>query len=720
MNMEENSVCKKRIYFLLLLSIFLILAFLVRGCHPGADAPFDLSWSQGPSTDPSYYLEPAISLVKSGELSPISKSWNAPGYYMLYLPTLYIFGTGFTQVNLTTVVISLIGFFFFFLILYRMGDRMTLVFASIFWVFSFFWAMYNRVPIIYTAMIMYMLIALYFWYLGTTKPIYYIFSWAILIIATLYVRVIAVVLVPVFVVGHLIFFVAKARDKGKELKKVLIPLIAIALGGVVLMIVMGWLLDISLIDVARGRVIVHLRGELFGDDTLLHFFNLGASGGLVDFQPMVFFLAYISIIIYIRDLLGENHKMARIDFKDPNELIRLIFLLWLVIGGLATIFFKYAPPRYYLFLMPPMFFMAGHTLSRFLDPRPRVEMGYGYYLLLLLWLLFLNFKLLLKVVVYFSSNFVTLVRGLALSEATARSFALLINFFSSFFLLLSISLIASLIIMLIFYLFDRKVRKEDDLVIRRGTRVFVSVVILSIFIFYQGGMYINWSRNPHYTLHNTSVSLEGILGPGALLAGSYAHPLTMENDLDRVYMTFIRPDSEAPCERFEKMGVTHLIIDTESGLDYIIEYYPDTRHCLDYLETLYVRGVPIVLYRYKGNEDYSPTDYEKARGLMASNDYPGAGELLSRFLAKNPDSPPALVSLGRCLIGTGDLAGANNALKRAIEVNPDNMEAHFEMGKLLNYMGDKRGALFHYGEAIRLYPDNDDIRKKIDELIDGT
>ncbi len=702
----------RKIKWIVLFFVFFILSFAVRGIFPSADAPLDLSWSQGPSTDAAYYLAPAVNLVKKGVLEPISKVWNSPGYYILYLPTLFLFGVGYAQVNLTTVMISLLGFVFFFLILKRMGDEKALISASIFWAFTYLWAMYNRIPIIYTVMIAYMLLAAYLWYIGTKRPVFFILAWITLIFTILFVRVIAVALVFAFLLSHLMLYISKAKPKGSNVIRG-VAIIMLSAAAFVVVILLGRFFDISPLDVAMGRVKAHLREDVMGDSLLFYLFNFGASGGIIERLPVVSILTYTYILIFIKDTMAK-----RLNFKDGADVMKVVFLALFVLGALLTILFKYAPTRYFLFLLPPMFILAGLTISRFIEPKERVNLGHGYYIILIIWLVFLIFKVLLSVLFYFIKNYSTFVLGFGLSEVAAGMFGAIINFFGSFYLLLSFSLILSVLIMAAIFLIDRAAeRKKKKYLIRSGVRVVLAASIFILFFYFQAKMYVNWAKNPRYTLSKTSQALGVILSPDARLSGPYAHPLTMENNLDRLYMTFFRPNETPPCERFENWGATHLIIDTRNGLGYIQAYYPDTFDCLNLIETFYIRGNAVDLYSFVGAEGYIPTDYERARLLMASGDFVSAEKLLLEFIKESPGVAFPYVSLARCLMGLGDIAGAEEALIEALKIDPDNMMAHWGMGQVYELKGDLNGALSHYTEALALYPESNRIKEKIEEII---
>ncbi len=709
------SVNRKKI-LLFVFVVFLLLSAVIRMIHPGADAPFDLSWSQGPSTDASYYIEPAVSFVKGGELKPISSIWNAPGYYILYLPFLLLFGVGYAQLNLITAAISLLGFVFFFLILVdlpkREDDIKTALFASVFWAFTTFFAMYNRIPLIYTAMIFYMLVSAWLWFLGTKKPLFFILSWIVIFAAVLYVRVIAVALVPAFLMGHILLFFGEGEGSRNRVIRA-VTLLAIAAAGIALVLLVGKLFNLSPLDIALARVKAHLKEDIFGDGLIVYFFNLGQSGGITRYLPVVSLLAYSYIIVFVRDVFAK-----RLDFNDGKDVMKVVILAWAVFGAFYTILFKYAPPRYFLFLMPPLFILAGMTCARLLAPEKKAEFGYGYYFVLLFWLLFLIFRVLLIVFSYFMVNFMTFAVGFRLSAEAVGRFNALIEFFSSFYLLLSISLILSLSIMAVIYLIDRAgEKKEEELTVRRGIRIAFVVASMACFLYYQGAIYRRWAANPHYTLVNTSRELARLVNDDAIVAGPYAHPLTIENNLRHIYMTFTRPKSKPPCERFKDSNATHLIIDSKNGLVYIERFYPETFECLDLMETFYVRGNAVGLYKYKDNPEYKPTYFERAQLLMASGEFDKAEELLLKSVEGKAPTSAGYASLGRCRVMLKERDKAEEALGKAIETSPDNLPAHWGLGQLLEARGDREGALSHYLSVLELYPESRVVKEKIRGLI---
>ena len=704
-----STETKKRMFLIFLL--FLILSAAVRLIYPSADAPFDISWSQGPSTDPSYYLSPAVEVARGGAFKAISNSWNTPGYSIFYLPAFLLFGVGFAQANLTTALLSLVAFFFFFLILRSIEDEKTLFFACLFWALTYLWAMFNRIPIIYTTMVMYMLISVWLWLKGTKRPFYFVIAWAILVIAMLYIKVIAAALVPAFLVGHLVIYLSRGKP-GRSTATTGILILLFSGIAVFIIVLMAKFFDLSPIDVAAGRIRTHIREDLFGDNILLYIFNFGASGGVIEKNPITAFLAYCYLIYFVKDLFQK-----RFDLSGRKDLVMVVFMTWMIFGAVATIFFKYAPPRFFLFLYPPMFILAAAALSRLLEPAPRQNLGYGFYLVLPFWLIFLVFRFQLITLVYVAENYEAFVVGMGISVTTAQKILSVLNFASSFYFLLSISLIVSIVITAVNFLIDRRAAVgKPKLVVRQGLRMAVAGVVIFIFLIGQGSMLWTWFTKPRHTLLEASRAIGVMVGKDAKISGTYAHPLTMENDRKRIYMTFWDRKLAAPCDRFKKSAVTHLAIDTINGLAYIDANYPETYSCLVLIDTFYIRGNPVDLYLYTGAQGYTPSDYERAVLLMRSENWRAAAELLSQVIKQHPDLAQAYVSLGRCMIRLGDMAGAKEALTTALAIDPDNMVAHWGLGQILEKNGDLRGALVHYREASVLFPANKSIKKRLAEL----
>lgn len=695
---------------MLIFLVGLALTGLVRGVHPAADAPFDLSWSQGPSTDPAYYLEPAISLVETGEIQSISKNWNAPGYYLLYLPAVWLFGSSNAVINLTTVFIGLVGFVFFFLLARRTDDEPTVIFATLLWAISYFWIMYTRIPLVYTAMITYMLAAVYLWVLGLKKPLWFIPAWIVLLVAIIWVRVIAVALVPAFVVGHGAALYERFKDRKRLISTVFGTMVVLVVAGV-LVVIASLYLDFNPVLTALGRIKVHMREGMTGDRVLFYLFNLGQSGAIFLWLPVASLMSYLYLLMFMGDLVTR-----KLDFADPDSVIRLMMVVWLVFGALSTILFEYAPPRYFLFLMPPMFYTAGCALSRLINPPPRVEYEYGYYILLIFWVVFLTFKLLYTTLFYFIKNFDTFVVGLSMTEKGIARFEGIIEFFSSFYLLASLSLIMGIAVALVVFSYRRSDRYTDSGAIRKSVRLATVGVLLILCITYQGSMYASWVVRPHYTMSSFSRELGDMLGEDAILAGPYAHVMTLENDLDAVYMSFFVPGMSSPCDRFEAAGATHLIIDVKNGLPYLEESYPEAFECLEFVNTVYIRGNGVDLYRYTGAEEYTPSDFERAVELIRGGNQAEAIPLLEGVTAEYPRDAIPVVFLALAKQQLGDTDEAYALLLYAIELNPDNMKAYFGLANILEIRGDRSVAAVYYRKCLELFPESQSLREKIQEL----
>ena len=700
----------KKTRWILIFLIGLALAGLVRGVHPAADTPFDLSWSQGPSTDAAYYLEPAVSLVETGKAEVIHRNWDAPGFSMLYVPAIYLFGSSNAVINLNTVQISLIGFVFFFLIVRRTDDERTVVFATLFWALSYFWIMYTRIPLVYTAMISYMLAATYLWMLGLKKPLWFIPAWAVLIMAILSVRVIAVALVPALVLGHGAALYGRFKDRKRMLSMVFGTMAVLVVVGA-LVIIASVYLDFNPVLTALGRIKTHMREGMTGDRVLFYLFNLGQSGAIFLWLPIVSLMSYLYLLMFMGDLIKK-----RLDFTETDHVMRLVMVVWLVFGALSTILFEYAPPRYFLFLMPPMFYTAGCAVSRILNPPPRAEYELGYYILLILWIVFLTFKLLYTTLFYFIRNFDTFVVGLGMSGTGIARFEGIIDFFSSFYLLASISLIVGISVSLAVFAYRRREGYIHGRPIRMGVRLAAAGVLLLLFLGHQGSMYLKWFNWPRYTMSSFSRELGDLLGDDAVLAGPYAHVMTLENDLDAVYMTFADPATGPPCDRFEKTGSTHVIIDTKNGLPYLEELYPETFECLVYIDTLYIRGNGVDIYRYIGAEEYTPSDFEAAVDLIRRGHQKEAIGLLEGVAAKYPGDATPLVFLALAKLQLGDVEEAGVLLLDAININPDHMKAYYGLANIMEIRGDRVAAAAYYRKSLELFPESQNLRDKIQEL----
>jgi len=700
----------KKTRWMLIFLVGLILAGLVRSAHPAADAPFDLSWSQGPSTDAAYYLEPAISLIETGEAQSISRGWNAPGYYLLYVPAIGLFGSSNAVINLTTVFIGLFGFVFFFLIARRTNDELTVICATFFWAVSYFWIMYTRIPLVYTAMITYMLAAMYLWMMGLKKPLWFIPAWIVLIAAILWVRVIAVALVPALVAGHGAALYGRFKDRKRMLSMVFGTMVVFVVAGA-LVLIASLYLDFDPVLSALGRIKVHMREGMTGDRVLYYLFNLGQSGAIFLWLPVVSLMSYLYLLMFMGDIVTK-----KLDFTDTDSVIRLVMVVWLVFGALSTILFEYAPPRYFLFLMPPMFYTAGCAFSRLLNPPPRVEYDYGYYIMLIFWIVFLAFKLLYTTLFYFIRNFDTFVVGLSMSEAGIIRFERTIEFFSSFYLLASISLLVGISVALAVFSYRRSKRYKDGGTIRKSVRLATVAVLLVLCITYQGSMYASWLIWPHYTMSSFSRELGDVLADDAVLAGPYAHVMTLENDLDAVYMTFIEPGKLFPCDRLEAAGATHLIIDVKNGLPYLEELFPEAFECLEFVDTIYVRGNGVDLYRYIGADEYVPTDFERAVELIRQGNQEEAIALLEGVTADYPQDAIPLVFLALAKLQIGNTDEAHGLLLHAATLNPDHMNAYFGLASIMEIRGDRSAAVAYYRKCLELFPESRHLREKIQEL----
>jgi hypothetical protein len=72
---------------------------------------------------------------------------------------------------------------------------------------------------------------------------------------------------------------------------------------------------------------------IFGDNILLYIFNIGTSGGVIEKNPVISFLAYCYLLFLIKDFFQKRIKLS-----DTRDLVMVLFTVWLLFGAAATIF----------------------------------------------------------------------------------------------------------------------------------------------------------------------------------------------------------------------------------------------------------------------------------------------------------------------------------------------------------------------------------------------
>lgn len=119
-----------------------------------------------------------------------------------------------------------------------------------------------------------------------------------------------------------------------------------------------------------------------------------------------------------------------------------------------------------------------------------------------------------------------------------------------------------------------------------------------------------------------------------------------------------------------------------------------------------------------GMDAESRRDFERATGLLSSQDYGKAIELLEKVVARSPGVTAPYVNLALAYQHTGQPAQAEQSLKTALAMMPGHPVASNEYGLLLRKAGRFAEARAIYEHALADFPDYHPVRRNLGILCD--
>ena len=227
-------------------------------------------------------------------------------------------------------------------------------------------------------------------------------------------------------------------------------------------------------------------------------------------------------------------------------------------------------------------------------------------------------------------------------------------------------------------------------------------------------------ETPEQSMRHAGEEIARILLPNSRLIGPYAHALTVDNHISAGHLQTMAPGHYK--EALQRLGATHLVAYADDDTPRNEYWFENEGVPLELIETFYVRGEKVLLYRIGGLGERPRSAYEEAVAAAGMGDPDAAAEHLRQVLTADLDSAAAWSALGFLHQRKGELQPAYFCYTSAIESDPYRVAAHISLAQLYMGRGFKREALEHLQAVLRACPSNEDIRSDVKRLkaeVDG-
>lgn len=493
----------------LALVVLALLLVDLRALHLAADPPVDLGPSGGAWTDPGEWAHNARNKLLYGAWvwDEVNFMYVSPVTTLAYYLVFRLFGVGYPQVGLVSVLFSLVTLPLFYLSLRAALGRGGALLAVLLLGGSSLYVTYNRVGLVETPAVFFQVLTLYLAERGTRDARFFALAGATSLVP-LVVKMQMAYIFPAALLAVLLWSLgwSPRPDGTRSLRPVALFLAGAAAGLLVL----------------AGLWLVPYRAEIqwrLANEWRLHALpmTVGRLGRNVLRNPFFVYFLGSPVLVLLAGLGFCGVLLRLLRGREPVPFAHLFAAWWFAGGFTYLAISQYRPLRYYVSLVPPLTILAAGALVRLWrarattvpPPGPLAVWVYGGAAFLA--------GLTAAGYLYARSTAVQDVLGvLGLYPLTERELALG-----------TAALVLAAAALVFRFLAPGAGRWLGRL--PAWTPRAVATLLVAALLVGEGVRYVEWKRARTYKLVSISRALGARLPPGAVLAGIYAPILTLEN-----------------------------------------------------------------------------------------------------------------------------------------------------------------------------------------------
>ncbi|GIK41670.1 MAG: hypothetical protein BroJett011_55030 [Chloroflexota bacterium] len=579
------SKISHRTYLAAFITILLVAAAM-RLYALTADAPIYLTRSQDLNTDGPNTIGQARDWLLFGT-QPLL--YNQPGLTWLAYVFFSILGIGYWQANLIAVTSSLLAIVFIAAFAHQHFGRRAALVSAFLMTLNFPFLIYNRIPMVYTPLACGLAVALYCWGRGLRRSWWFFLSGLVTLLCVLYIKIAGVTFLAAALFG--LFILAWRRWQQRQ-PEVWTPLL-LFLAGAALMAGIGW---VHLFRVTTVQAILpsDVATRTFNPEhgleenvrfAVVSIFQLGIYSGFFVRIFVLFALAYGYLLYRGSQLLGKNRSAL-----PMSEIMVLLYLTFTIFMLLAS---NSQPFRFMIALIPPMSLAAALALETWLrSDRIVLPARFGRFQLVVI----------LMGLTYFFYQFLAgaLKLGSALYLGTSLVDYRVILDLPILFALLIVSLFLALAGILAFIWWLGAGKRAHLRLPSPAVRGLIALLVVAAVVLGDLYQYWAWAKDPQFSIVEASHQITRDVGQKALLGGSYAYVLTLENDLPA--RPFYSYNTNVPPGKIDPK-ITHIAVDADSVLKDapfneagLYKIYPEDMKHAKFVKSYTLRGYLINLY----------------------------------------------------------------------------------------------------------------------------
>jgi len=679
---------------LVIVACILAVVVFLRLSYLSYDPPGDIFWSQDLWTDPPQYTSYARSAVLYGQWNPLNEN---------------MYGSGFWQSNLVGVLFSLGAIFFFSLAVARLKNQTAGILCALFLGVNYIFLTYGRVPFLENAMNFWLALAVFFVARGLGKPRCAAAAGLAVGLAAFFGKMIALHALPALLIFAL-FANWRNSDK-KQAEKWYLPTIYLAAGFVVVAIFWYLYVYANIEGSYFAEKSTALYGSPEGLQSVSGFFNrlfsFGSDTRLFIRLPVIAVFGFVGLAMAFLPAACPGRFAERLRRIRPGYLLAG---LWFWAAYLALMPWNYRPLRYQTVLLLPLAGAAAMVLS---DMLRRVRGGASQPFAIsqpwsvVLGTLFFTLPIYHLVTVPFAQP--------PIGTFDPTSALLAVVFSSAGAFIISVS-------------WKKIVSAWQRLILRaRLPEIIIAVAVIAAIVI-QGRMILRWWEHRQQAMVTASRDLGQVLGPDAVVVGSYATGLTLENQLKNVvYMFGVAKINHT---LFHDYPITHLAVIDDNRKGRVFTDYPDIAGRARRVTSYVIGNRPVGIFRvaeHSPNEiarKYQATAYENAMRCYDIYDEDSMFIYINRFAREHPNSYNVHRFRGLYFMRDSTFDSASLYFEKALDVYPDDYATQHRLGHCEMILFEQTGDITHmqkaqrrFREVLRLRPDDPALRASLELII---
>ena len=676
----------KKTTYIVLTSILFLVGIYFWSQNLGADPQIHFKGiSKGITTDPAHYVYHARNKILFNEFdifndpqwSVFKHSINSYTSYAIFSIT----NVSYANTNIVGIILSITGLFFFLAGLYDKKRLYHLLLFTILYLSNFILFTYGRVPFLENALIFYFSIAYFIHTKWPDKTWSLILTGVIVSLATLTGKVFGLLLLPA-----LVFSVYFSENKKKNLSISYIVISTIVSFAICAFLIYGsdFKYFLGLVSEQGGKLRGFPNGLRSPWAFVSHLLNFGAGNRLfyINFD-LLLYLSFAVLFIAIKLRHGTSFSNLPTSIRFP------LLLLGFSILVLSPI--NYSPLRYSLFLIPFILALFIKSLP-FITEEYQVKNNNRYPLLLYLsifWFSLVDFL----IFIFFQNQFTIEI----LCWGTLPVAILLTYLFDRFF--------------------NTKVMLYKKTLYSLICGLLIFGITLNFFRFTD-----NYNTLNKYTIQEASIDLGMILGNEAVLLGSYAPVLILNNNLRSYIYQFSITGKVADFSN--QYNVTHIVL-SKPEYDIAVKMYPKLKNCFP-IVTYWLRNVEVSVYYigdlYQNSQTalYEPSYFEKAVKYEVNGFSDSAYIAIEQFNKNHTNSKSAQLLQAQLLLKANQFESSIQILNMLVSKYSTDSYLIIQCARAIQYIGllinDKtlnELSQTYYQMAVKLNPECSQIAIQI-------